>query len=325
MLSRNRTTCGVTPFIRATCNPDADSWVADFISWWIDQDTGYPIPERSGKIRYFVRRGEEIFWANKKETLWKRFNLNTPEEKKEPRSVTFIMSSIYDNKILLDTNPEYLANLKALPEVERERLLHGNWKIKPAAGLFFKRSQVTLIETAPVDKEFKAYCRAWDLAATEDKETGDPDFTSGVLMGLKRDGTYVVLDVINQRVKAGDVGKLIKNTAISDKGKYGMKVRISIPQDPGAGGKIVANMYVKMLAGYPVTVVAPSGTKQVRATPFAAQWQNGNVEVLAAQWNDMYFTQLESFPQSKHDDMVDASSDSFTNLSSSSFMLGSLI
>ena len=40
MLSRNRSTCGVTPFIRATCNPDADSWVAKFIEWWIDQDTG---------------------------------------------------------------------------------------------------------------------------------------------------------------------------------------------------------------------------------------------------------------------------------------------
>lgn len=27
MLSRNRSTCGVKPYIRATCNPDADSWV----------------------------------------------------------------------------------------------------------------------------------------------------------------------------------------------------------------------------------------------------------------------------------------------------------
>src|SRR6266481_1729355 len=28
MVSRNRSTCGVRPYIRATCNPDADSWVA---------------------------------------------------------------------------------------------------------------------------------------------------------------------------------------------------------------------------------------------------------------------------------------------------------
>ena len=43
MLSRNRSTCGVTPYVRASCNPDADSWVAKFISWWIDPDTGYKI------------------------------------------------------------------------------------------------------------------------------------------------------------------------------------------------------------------------------------------------------------------------------------------
>ena len=45
MLSRNRSVCGVKPYVRATCNPDVDSWVANFISWWIDQETGYPIPE----------------------------------------------------------------------------------------------------------------------------------------------------------------------------------------------------------------------------------------------------------------------------------------
>ena len=40
MVSRNRSTCGVRPYIRATCNPDADSWVAEFLAWWIDQETG---------------------------------------------------------------------------------------------------------------------------------------------------------------------------------------------------------------------------------------------------------------------------------------------
>jgi len=51
MVSRNRSTCGVRPYIRATCNPDADSWVADFLSWWIDPEVGYPIPERAGVLR----------------------------------------------------------------------------------------------------------------------------------------------------------------------------------------------------------------------------------------------------------------------------------
>src|SRR4029077_9839556 len=44
LLSRNRSTCGIKPYIRATCNPDADSWVAEFLAWWIDPETGFPIP-----------------------------------------------------------------------------------------------------------------------------------------------------------------------------------------------------------------------------------------------------------------------------------------
>ena len=39
MLSRNRSMCGVRPYVRATTNPDSDSWVATFIAWWIDQGT----------------------------------------------------------------------------------------------------------------------------------------------------------------------------------------------------------------------------------------------------------------------------------------------
>ena len=323
MLSRNRSTCGVKPFVRATCNPDADSWVAKFIEWWIDQETGYPIKERGGVIRYFIRRENEIYWADTKKELWDRFDLRTKEERDEPKSFTFIPSSIYDNQELLKSNPQYLANLKALATVERERLLMGNWKIKPIAGLYFRRSQVSMVETQPTD--LVSICRAWDIAATEETKNGDPDYTSGVLIGRRKDQTFVVLDVINQRVRAGDVETLIKNTSIADRQKYGARYRIRIPEDPGAAGKIFASALVKMLSGFSVKSVRVTGSKQLRATPFAAQWQNGNVAVMVGDWNGDYFSQLESFPESKHDDMVDASSDAFTELSESTFSLKSLL
>ena len=63
LLSRNRSTCGVKPYIRATCNPDADSWVAEFIAWWIDPETGLPIPERAGVVRYLIRVNDTIVWG----------------------------------------------------------------------------------------------------------------------------------------------------------------------------------------------------------------------------------------------------------------------
>ena len=42
LVSRLRSKCGVRPYMRAGTNPDADSWVAELIDWWIDDETGYP-------------------------------------------------------------------------------------------------------------------------------------------------------------------------------------------------------------------------------------------------------------------------------------------
>ncbi len=312
MLSRNRSTCGVTPYVRASTNPDADSWVAKFIEWWIDPETGYPIKDRSGVIRWMIRREEQLYWADTKQELIEQFHLTTPEELDEPKSVSFIASTIYDNKILLRSNPAYLANLKALPVVERERLLNGNWKIKPAAGLYFKRSQVRKILAQP-PLDVVVWARAWDLAATSEDEGGEPAYTAGVLMGKRRDGTFVVADVVNMRLSANDVRQLIRHTAEIDNAKYKM-VRIRLPKDPGQAGKAQAQSFVKFLSGFAVKAVAETGSKEARAEPVAAQWQAGNFDVVYGPWNDMYFDQLESFPMSKFKDMVDATSAAFQEL-----------
>lgn len=226
MLSRNRSTCGVKPYVRATCNPDADSWVAKFIEWWIDPKTGYPIKERSGKLLYMARQNEIIIWGNSKEELIKQGI--KPDIIK---SVTFIASTLQDNQMLMRLDPSYLANLEALPLVERERLLYGNWKIKNAAGLFFNRNQVgDMLPVVP--RDVTAFVRAWDLAATAETEGGEPAYTAGVLMGRRANGRFIVIDVINVRQSAGDVRATVRRTAMIDNAKYG-NVRIRYPQDPG--------------------------------------------------------------------------------------------
>lgn len=322
MLSRNRSTCGIKPYVRATCNPDSDKWVAQFISWWIDQDTGYPIKERSGIIRYMYVLNDVIYWGGSPEELANELNINPNECK----SVTFIASRLEDNKILMQSDPSYLSNLKAMTEVDMERLLYGNWKIKSQAGRFFKRVQIPIdgyLEMIPDDVVY--WCRAWDLAATSEDENGNADYTAGVLIGKRKNGRYIVADVINKQIKAGEVESLILMTAISDRKKYGQSYKVRLPQDPGAAGKIVAKQYVNSLAGFNVKAEPISGSKELRATPFAAQWQNGFIDVLVADWNEMYFNQLESFPESKNDDMVDASSDAFNELTNNSFDIDSLL
>ena len=69
MLSRNRSTTMIKPRIKATTNPDPDSWVRKFIDWWIDSETGYAIPERSGEIRWFVVNNNETYWSSKQRSV----------------------------------------------------------------------------------------------------------------------------------------------------------------------------------------------------------------------------------------------------------------
>lgn len=315
MLSRNRSTSGIKPYVRASCNPDADSWLAEFISWWIDQETGYAIPERSGQIRYMARINEEIVWGDTPDEVIERAeeaDYDVTITKDDIKSVSFVASSIQDNKILLQKDKGYMANLKALSIVERERLLYGNWKIKAAKGLFFPRS--ALPELLPeIPNDVTKWVRGWDLAATDTDEGGDPAFTASVLLGKRKSGRYVIADATNNRLKAEKVRAIVKQCAVADKAKH-KRVRIRLSQDPGQAGKEQAESYIKMLAGFNVVAVKESGDKEARAEPFAAQWQAGNVDVVVGPWTETLLSQYESFPESKFKDLVDAGSNAFNEL-----------
>lgn len=137
LLTRNRSTCGVDPYVRATTNPDPDSWVAEFVAWWIDQVTGFPIPERDGVIRYLIVDGENYIWGDTKaeviEKAWYLLEDAVTKSGIKPesfvKSVAFISGSIYDNKALLKVNPAYLANLMSQDRETKAALLEGNWKV----------------------------------------------------------------------------------------------------------------------------------------------------------------------------------------------------
>lgn len=139
LLGRNRSKIGIAPCVRAGCNPDPDSWVAEFLGWWIDQETGYPIPERDGVVRYFCRLEGNMIWGDSKKEIINNYsdtfkNLVKQSESSKAedfiKSASFVRGDIYGNVELLKKDPAYLANLMALDEEEKQRLLHGNWKVR---------------------------------------------------------------------------------------------------------------------------------------------------------------------------------------------------
>jgi len=302
MLSRNRSTCGVKPYIRATCNPDPDHWLRSFMSWWIDEATGLPIDSRSGVKRYFTIQNNQVIWADTRAEIKKEYG-----DEIRALSFTFIPGRVYDNKILLKEDPSYLGNLNNMHQVDKERLLSGNWNIREQAGTIFKREWFGIVDAAPGGGEKIRY---WDRAGTvrDPKTNGKHSATAGIRM-TKSNGIYYVDDVSRFYAEPHTVEEQIKNVATQD----GIAVRIGIEQDPGQAGKAEALSQIRNLAGYTAHVNVVREAKGVRAKPFGAQAGAGNVKLVRGAWNEKYLQELENFDGTKDcvSDQVDASSGAF--------------
>jgi len=57
-----------------------------------------------------------------------------------------------------------------------------------------------------------------------------------------------------------------------------------------------------------------TGSKEVRAEPFAAQVQGGNVWLAAGSWVNDFLEEAESWPNGKHKDQIDAAVMAFSHL-----------
>jgi predicted phage terminase large subunit-like protein len=300
---------GVRPYIRATCNPVPDDdkvggWLNKLISWWIDQDTGYAIPDRSGVLRWFVRRSNDVFWGDTREEMVERF----PGSR--PKSLTFIPALLSDNKVLEVNDPDYRAWLEGMPLVDRERLLNGNWKIKASAGKVFNRAWFKEFH-AVEPKEIRRWVRYWDKAGTQ----GGGKYSAGVLLGQREDnGKWLIADVVRGQWSAHNRETIIKQTANADH-QLGRRVTIWIEQEPGSGGKESAENTVLNLGGFEVRVDRVSGDKVTRAGPLSAQAEAGNIELMQRPWTEAWLNEAQNFDgEHGYMDQVDASSGAFNKL-----------
>ena len=334
MISRNRSGCGVKPQVKCTCNPDADSWVAELISWWIDEETGLPIKERRGVIRYFVRIENEkkestMYWADTKEELIEEHGdryYKTYKQKLRPKSFTFIYGTIEDNKKLLAVDPDYMANLQALHPVERERLLRGNWKIRLEAGTIFDRNWFIEIDAMPDLSLYETQEIAfWDFASTS-KETANTTaefnrsyYTARVKM-LMCQGNFYVTHVQWRRIKGGNIYDWVSETAKID----GEHVKICWELEGGSAGNIVAADFKEKLLeenpNYVIHAVKPQGDKVMRAIKAATAASNGKMHVLKSDWTNEYLNSLQDFDGSRQpliNDVTDATSGAYNELDGS--------
>lgn len=293
--------------IYATGNPDYESFIRPWVEFALDQ-RGIPIRKDVYPNRYFVRvEGGKIMWSDTREELEEIYG---KADDSGILSFKFVPGNIYDNPILIKSNPQYLSQLKSLPRVEMERLLLGSWYARPEASGLFKREWVGMVDH-PNGRAISRV-RAWDLAFTKPSEQmPNPDWTAGVLISKDRHNVYTVEDVQRVRERVHEVEKLIFETAMRD----GQDVVISIPLDPAAAAGAYAKDLQRRLAemGFTVRLSKPVTSKVTRFAPFSSVAQAGFVNVVKADWNKDFFDELEIFDgdKKKKDDQVDGCSDCF--------------
>ena len=155
-----------------------------------------------------------------------------------------------------------------------------------------------------------ASVRYWDKAGSTGE---DADFTAGVLMHKLNDGTFVIEHIARGRWSALEREQRIKLQAQAN--SIGCRnLTTYVEQEPGSGGKESAENTLRNLAGLNCYADRVTGSKEVRAGPFSAQVQAGNIHLVAGGWVQDFLDECEPWPHGKFNDQVDAAAGAFNKL-----------
>lgn len=307
VMSRLRSEADMRSKIRMTCNPAGKShWLTQWVKWYL-LDSGLPDPDKCGVTRWFTMRDNEIVWGDSRDDVLKQV------PNCEPLSFTFISANVYDNPILMERQPEYVAWLEGQDRETKEALLYGNWYVTKEHEGYFKRKWCQGLSEEPFRSK---RCRGFDTAGTlVDEVNKDPDYTATVLMSKDRNGKYCLEHAHRFRGLFNTVEEYIFDLNESDP----LDITYVLPVDSGAAGKAYARQLQQKLAESGRHVILhPTGNKSklIRFRPFASVCQAGAVSYVIADWNDWLFDELEEFvgDGKQHDDGLDAAVSAFWGL-----------
>lgn len=329
----------------ATCNPDPDSWVYPWVEWWLTED-GYFDESKLGRIRYFVTVDESPVFADSAEELAERFPHICYQENPltgemvyvPPLSFSFVGGTIFDNPALIAANPKYLAALKAQSEVNRARLLDGNWHARPEGSGYFDRDWLVKVDKLPANTTF---CRAWDKASQEPSDVNRyPDYTASVRMHKDKDGFYYICggyhpenkdkdsDILGRfRKRPGERDQLILKQAETDS----QECVVVLPVDPAAAGKVEFQESSKKLIceGFRVKQdpMPSNKSKITKYSPFSSACQTGLVRIVESTFPnkatlEAFYKENEAFDgerstSARKDDWPDCCASAFNYLAKS--------
>lgn len=341
LIGRLRSAAEGDSFLLATTNPDFNSWVYNWVSWYLKD--GIFDEDKLGKIRYFLVVEDAPVFADTEEELAKEYphlcyeiNKVTGEEVYvPPLSFCFIGGTIYDNPALIRANPKYLSALKAQTEVNRRRLLEGDWHALEESSGYFNRKDLHKLDKRPLGA---TEVRAWDTASSEPSDTlRHPDWTASVKMVKTQDGSITILgdyEEKSQDEKTEIYGRYRQKPGKRDcsmlrQAQYdGEDCTMVLAIDPSSAGRFQFEQQAKFFAKHGVSVKADpmpiTKSKLKKFEPFATAVENGMVSIVESSFKnkktlEAFYKELETFDGERStahrkDDWADACASAYNFL-----------
>lgn len=342
LMSRLRSAADGNSQMFISCNPDPDSFICRYIDWWLD-DEGYPDPDKSGVVKYYCMINNEIKLADTQQELWDTYELQlrvwNPKKKAYVlpplKTMTFVGGTLFDNPALMEANPQYLSELNSLPDIEKARLLHGNWYVRPEGSNYFQRTWLNKATHLP---KGVVGCRAWDKAATEPSEVNThPDYTASVSMYKDKEGFFYICGGYHNsgfdKKEPNILGRFrdrpgARDAKILAQAKHdGRDIVQVFPQDPGGAGATEYVESAKKLISEGIRVkkdpMPSQNSKLTRYVPFSSACENGLVFILEHTFTpaslEAFYKEHEAFDgerstRVRKDDWPDCSASAFNYL-----------
>ena len=265
------------------------------------------IPVRHICLPAELDRNEDGSWSNR--------NVNPPELTK--RYINGLMDPFRLSR-------EALSQYKARPHYYSTQF--GQQPYDLMGGMFQSHWFNRRVKAAPYHAR---RVRSWDRASTFEGGC----YTAGVLMAMDDDKNLYVEHVEHGQWEPNERNQRMLAAAQRDRARYGPKhePEIWVEEEGGSTAKDARMNLVKAMAGFNVRFYHPTGSKDVRAEPWACQLAAGIVCIVEdGTWDVAGYVQehVAFKPEpgkrlGKYKDQVDASSDASAKLTVSNYGVGS--
>lgn len=166
------------------------------------------------------------------------------------------------------------------------------------AGAMFKREYIQVVDEVP---DLIATARHWDMAVSTKTQA---DYSVGCKGGLDEYGNVYITDVVRGRWEFPALMKVIKQTAQAD----GLSCRQTVETAGTQKGLLDILMAEPDMANISISGITPLTDKVTRAQPLLARAEHGGLRLLRGSWNSSFIDEMCAFPETDHDDQVDACS-----------------